>query len=145
MGFYKDGKAAAQGAPYHGEAAVGLKDAACDVASDYKKKKHVFKLRVSDGNEFLFQAKDEEEMSSWIQAVLSAERPAPGAAPGTPPSGRAQTLPASVSEPIEIQEKELLKNFSFSGGKSKLKENCLPQQALHSESTKTNIYCQISQ
>lgn len=45
LSFYKDGKAAAQGAPYHGEAAVGLKDAACDVASDYKKKKHVFKLR----------------------------------------------------------------------------------------------------
>uniref|UniRef100_A0A8D0A391 Spectrin beta chain n=1 Tax=Sander lucioperca TaxID=283035 RepID=A0A8D0A391_SANLU len=45
MGFYKDGKAAAAGVPYHGEVPIGLKDATCDVASEYKKKKHVFKLR----------------------------------------------------------------------------------------------------
>jgi len=45
MGFYKDSKAAGQGVPYHNELPVSLKDAACDVASDYKKKKHVFKLR----------------------------------------------------------------------------------------------------
>ncbi|XP_029283082.1 spectrin beta chain, non-erythrocytic 1-like [Cottoperca gobio] len=59
VGFYKDSKAAAQGVPYHSEVPIGLKDAACDVASEYKKKKHVFKLRVTDGNEYLFQAKDE--------------------------------------------------------------------------------------
>ncbi len=45
MGFYKDSKAAAQGVPYHNELPIGLKEATCDVASDYKKKKHVFKLR----------------------------------------------------------------------------------------------------
>lgn len=45
LGFYKDSKAAGQGVPYHGEVPVILKDATCDVASDYKKKKHVFKLR----------------------------------------------------------------------------------------------------
>ncbi|XP_034721453.1 spectrin beta chain, non-erythrocytic 1-like [Etheostoma cragini] len=45
VAFYKDGKAAAAGVPYHGELPVGLKDATCDVASEYKKKKHVFKLR----------------------------------------------------------------------------------------------------
>lgn len=45
MGFYKDGKAASQGVPYHNELPISLKDATCDVASDYKKKKHVFKLR----------------------------------------------------------------------------------------------------
>lgn len=45
MGFYKDSKAAGQGVPYHNELPIGLKEATCDVASDYKKKKHVFKLR----------------------------------------------------------------------------------------------------
>lgn len=45
LSFYKDSKAAGQGVPYHGEPPVNLKDATCDVASDYKKKKHVFKLR----------------------------------------------------------------------------------------------------
>ncbi|MED6265518.1 Spectrin beta chain, non-erythrocytic 1 [Characodon lateralis] len=45
LGFYKDSKAAGQGVSYHGELPVSLKDATGDVASDYKKKKHVFKLR----------------------------------------------------------------------------------------------------
>uniref|UniRef100_A0A3Q3G0R8 Spectrin beta chain n=1 Tax=Labrus bergylta TaxID=56723 RepID=A0A3Q3G0R8_9LABR len=45
MGFYKDSKAASQGVPYHNEVPVGLKEATCEVASEYKKKKHVFKLR----------------------------------------------------------------------------------------------------
>uniref|UniRef100_A0AAX7T4E9 Spectrin beta chain n=1 Tax=Astatotilapia calliptera TaxID=8154 RepID=A0AAX7T4E9_ASTCA len=101
MGFYKDGKAASQGVPYHNELPISLKDATCDVASDYKKKKHVFKLRITDGNEYLFQAKDEEEMSTWIQAILNAgaadRSDIQGSSPGTPASGRAHTLPATVT------------------------------------------------
>ncbi|KAF0036942.1 hypothetical protein F2P81_009816 [Scophthalmus maximus] len=121
VGFYKDGKAAAQGVPYHNEAAVSLMEAACDVASDYKKKKHVFKLRVTDGNEFLFQAKDEEEMSNWIHAILKAGAGVQGSLPGTPVSGRAQTLPAAVTLTTESspgkrekdKEKEKEKRFSL--------------------------------
>lgn len=45
VGFYKDQKSAAQGVPYHSQIPVSLKDAACEVALDYKKKKHVFKLK----------------------------------------------------------------------------------------------------
>ena len=45
MGFYKDAKTAASGIPYHSEVPVSLKEAICEVALDYKKKKHVFKLR----------------------------------------------------------------------------------------------------
>lgn len=45
MGFYKDQKNASQGIPYHSEIPVSLKDAICEVAIDYKKKKHVFKLK----------------------------------------------------------------------------------------------------
>lgn len=45
VGFYKDQKSASQGIPYHSEIPVSLKDAACEVALDYKKKKHVFKLK----------------------------------------------------------------------------------------------------
>uniref|UniRef100_A0A8C9U3R8 Spectrin beta chain n=1 Tax=Scleropages formosus TaxID=113540 RepID=A0A8C9U3R8_SCLFO len=59
MGFYKDNKNATQGIPYHNEIPISLKDAVCEVALDYKKKKHVFKLRITDGNEYLFQAKDD--------------------------------------------------------------------------------------
>lgn len=45
MGFYKDQKSASQGIPYHSEIPISLKDAVCEVALDYKKKKHVFKLK----------------------------------------------------------------------------------------------------
>uniref|UniRef100_A0A8C0FS55 Spectrin beta chain n=1 Tax=Bubo bubo TaxID=30461 RepID=A0A8C0FS55_BUBBB len=41
MGFYKDSKAAASGIPYHSEIPVSLKEAVCEIAVDYKKKKHL--------------------------------------------------------------------------------------------------------
>ncbi|KAI4903228.1 hypothetical protein NFI96_021851 [Prochilodus magdalenae] len=129
MGFYKDNKNAGQGIPYHNEIPVSLKDAACEVAVDYKKKKHVFKLRVTDGNEYLFQAKDDEEMNTWIQAIQNANT---GSSPSekseitpsnqsTPASSRAQTLPASVTLTTESspgkrekdKEKDKEKRFSL--------------------------------
>ncbi|MEQ2289886.1 Spectrin beta chain, non-erythrocytic 1 [Ameca splendens] len=82
-------------------------------------------IKVSDGNEYLFQAKDEEEMSIWIQAVLNAataERSElRGSNPGTPSTGRAQTLPATVSLTTESspgkrekdKEKDKEKRFSL--------------------------------
>uniref|UniRef100_A0A4W3GVP7 Spectrin beta chain n=1 Tax=Callorhinchus milii TaxID=7868 RepID=A0A4W3GVP7_CALMI len=44
MGFYKDAKNASSGITYHGEIPISLKEALCEIAIDYKKKKHVFKL-----------------------------------------------------------------------------------------------------
>lgn len=43
--FYKDAKNVALGAPYHGEEPLALRHAVCEIAANYKKKKHVFKLR----------------------------------------------------------------------------------------------------
>uniref|UniRef100_A0AAQ6IQE6 Spectrin beta chain n=1 Tax=Anabas testudineus TaxID=64144 RepID=A0AAQ6IQE6_ANATE len=125
MCFYKDSKAAGLGVLYHNEVPISLKEATCDVASDYKKKKHVFKLRLTDGNEYLFQAKDEEEMSTWIQAILNASAAdrtdVQGSNPGTPSTGRAQTLPATVTLTTESspgkrekdKEKDKEKRFSL--------------------------------
>ena len=45
LGFYKDQRSAAQGLPYHAQVPVRLQGARGDVALDYKKKKHVFKLK----------------------------------------------------------------------------------------------------
>ncbi|XP_075993412.1 spectrin beta chain, non-erythrocytic 1-like isoform X2 [Genypterus blacodes] len=102
MGFYKDQKSAGQGIPYHSEIPISLKDAACEVALDYKKKKHVFKLKIADGNEFLFQAKDDEEMNVWISAIAAAvsgekSEVTPSSHSTPAPASRAQTLPASVT------------------------------------------------
>uniref|UniRef100_A0A3Q1H8B4 Spectrin beta chain n=1 Tax=Acanthochromis polyacanthus TaxID=80966 RepID=A0A3Q1H8B4_9TELE len=112
MCFYKDSKAANQGVPYHNELPISLKDATCDVASDYKKKKHVFKLRCCRHLQ--------EEMSTWIQAILNATD-VQGSHPGTPASGRAQTLPAAVTLTSESspgkrekdKEKDKEKRFSL--------------------------------
>uniref|UniRef100_A0A5F8GX36 Spectrin beta chain n=1 Tax=Monodelphis domestica TaxID=13616 RepID=A0A5F8GX36_MONDO len=129
MGFYKDSKAASSGIPYHSEIPVSLKEASCEVAVDYKKKKHVFKLRLNDGNEYLFQAKDDEEMNSWIQAITSAISSDKGeisvSTQSTPASSRAQTLPASVTITSESspgkrekdKEKDKEKRFSLFGKK----------------------------
>uniref|UniRef100_K7FYR6 Spectrin beta chain n=2 Tax=Pelodiscus sinensis TaxID=13735 RepID=K7FYR6_PELSI len=129
MGFYKDSKAAASGIPYHSEIPVSLKEAACEIAVDYKKKKHVFKLRLTDGNEYLFQAKDDEEMNTWIQAITSAissdKIEVSVSTQSTPASSRAQTLPASVTITSESspgkrekdKEKDKEKRFSLFGKK----------------------------
>ncbi|XP_014839511.1 PREDICTED: spectrin beta chain, non-erythrocytic 1-like, partial [Poecilia mexicana] len=123
MGFYKDQKSAAQGIPYHSEIPVSLKEALCEVALDYKKKKHVFKLKLTDGNEYLFQAKDDEEMNSWISAIVAAAAGSrvevtPSSHSTPAPAARAQTLPATVaastaeSSPGK-REKDKEKRFSL--------------------------------
>uniref|UniRef100_A0A1A8GRL7 Spectrin beta chain n=1 Tax=Nothobranchius korthausae TaxID=1143690 RepID=A0A1A8GRL7_9TELE len=125
MGFYKDQKSASQGIPYHSEIPVSLKDAVCEVAVDYKKKKHVFKLKVTDGNEYLFQAKDDEEMNAWISTISAAvtgvekSEVTPSSHSTPAPAARAQTLPASVATTTAAEsspgkrEKDKEKRFSL--------------------------------
>uniref|UniRef100_A0A671S806 Spectrin beta chain n=1 Tax=Sinocyclocheilus anshuiensis TaxID=1608454 RepID=A0A671S806_9TELE len=126
LGFYKDNKSAANGIPYHGEVPISLSEAVCEVAHDYKKRKHVFKLRLGDGKEFLFQAKDEAEMSSWIQILssLSSTERSPGATRGL---SRAMTMPPMSPSSGEAggvtmrnkdgKERDREKRFSFFGKK----------------------------
>ncbi|OCT68011.1 hypothetical protein XELAEV_18039307mg [Xenopus laevis] len=71
IGVYKDAKSQSSGATHGGEPLLNLLGASCEVASEYKKKKFVFKLRSTDGRESLFQAKDEEEMKNWITAITT--------------------------------------------------------------------------
>ncbi|XP_061595322.1 spectrin beta chain, non-erythrocytic 1-like isoform X2 [Cololabis saira] len=124
LGFYKDSKSASNGVPYHGEVPISLGDAACEVAHDYKKRKHVFKLRLGDGKEFLFQTKDEEEMSSWIRSILSSIPTRAQDSPGGPRAlSRAMTMPpispssgdtGSVTlRNKDGKEKDREKRFSF--------------------------------
>ncbi|KAM6906876.1 spectrin family protein isoform 2-T2 [Xenentodon cancila] len=124
IGFYKDSKSASNGVPYHGEVPISLGDAVCEVAHDYKKRKHVFKLRLGDGKEYLFQAKDEEEMSSWIRSILSSIPTRSQDSPGGPRAlSRAMTMPpispssgdtGSVTmRNKDGKEKDREKRFSF--------------------------------
>lgn len=49
LAFFKDAKSRALGVPCQGEEPLGLRDACCQVAAGYKKKKHVFTLRYGAG------------------------------------------------------------------------------------------------
>ncbi|XP_039222171.1 spectrin beta chain, non-erythrocytic 2 isoform X1 [Crotalus tigris] len=133
FGFYKDSKHASNHIPYHGETPVSLQGAQCNVALDYKKRKHVFKLGLTDGKEYLFQAKDEAEMSTWMRVINAAAAAASALTPQDPAEDqpaliskgmtRAMTMPAgpphSASEGTvtlrskEAKEKDREKRFSF--------------------------------
>ncbi|XP_072495312.1 spectrin beta chain, non-erythrocytic 2 isoform X2 [Notamacropus eugenii] len=131
LGFYKDARAANIGLPYHGEVPVSLARAQGSVALDYRKRKHVFKLGLQDGKEYLFQAKDEAEMSSWLRVVNAAIAAASPAStepeePVVPSASRGMTRamtmppvsPASVEGPVvmrskEGKERDREKRFSF--------------------------------
>jgi len=43
----------------HHEPAMDLVGAECELATDYNKRPHVFRLRLATGGEFLFMAKDQ--------------------------------------------------------------------------------------
>ncbi|XP_077313254.1 spectrin beta chain, non-erythrocytic 1-like isoform X1 [Lithobates pipiens] len=128
LGFYKDAKSAASGIPYHGEVPIQLSGAQCIVAHDYKKRKNVFKLSLADGKEYLFQAKDEAEMSSWMRVINVSLPSSPGDNSDHSPSApkgltRAMTMPPvspnSATEAMvtlrnkEGKEKDREKRFSF--------------------------------
>ncbi|XP_068600975.1 spectrin family protein isoform X2 [Brachionichthys hirsutus] len=128
LGFYKDGKSASNGIPYHGEVPISLGEAVCEIANGYKKRKYVFKLRLGDGKEYLFQAKDEAEMSSWIRSILGSIPTGSGDSPGGPRAlSRAMTMPpispgsgdaGSVTmRNKDGKEKDREKRFSFFGKK----------------------------
>ena len=93
MAFYKDQKAfkAAPEQYWRGEAPLDLTGADVEVTANYTKKKHVFRLRLSSGAEFLLQAHDEADMGAWLAGLRArAHAPAP----------RSHTLPAhSAHEP----------------------------------------------
>ncbi|KAL0280603.1 UNVERIFIED_CONTAM: hypothetical protein PYX00_001846 [Menopon gallinae] len=88
--FYKDLKSykAAPDVYLKNEQPLDLRRGSTEVAQDYTKKKHVFRLKTANGAELLFQAKDDEEMNQWVQAIgAQCEGGASGPA-------KSQTLPA---------------------------------------------------
>lgn len=65
--FYKDQKTARA----ENEAAHSMPTAESyvEVATDYTKRKNVFRFRSNTGQEFLFQAKDDDDMNLWIRRI----------------------------------------------------------------------------
>ncbi|XP_070805867.1 LOW QUALITY PROTEIN: spectrin beta chain, non-erythrocytic 4 [Pituophis catenifer annectens] len=72
LGFYKDSKGRESGSTHSSEPLLSLQTGTAEVANDYKKKKNVLKIKTNDGAEFLLQAKDEEDMKTWLTALSSS-------------------------------------------------------------------------
>ncbi|KAM7403418.1 hypothetical protein PAMA_004056 [Pampus argenteus] len=116
LSVYKDAKSFGHGVTYHGEDPLSLTNATWEILTNYKKKKHVTKLRLGDGSEYLFQCKDEEELQRWSQAMEKAVWPlAAEEAPG-PSGAKAHSLPppSSSAAPPEpsAAKKDKEKKFS---------------------------------
>ncbi|XP_059173308.1 spectrin beta chain-like isoform X3 [Physella acuta] len=86
----------------HHENVIDLVGASCQVATDYVKRPYVLRLKLADGAEYLFQAKDESERDVWIGRISSASGKG-GAAASLPT--RSQTLPATRSEKEEPKKR----------------------------------------
>ncbi|XP_055376264.1 spectrin beta chain, non-erythrocytic 1 isoform X2 [Condylostylus longicornis] len=50
-------------------APVNILNAKCERAEDYTKKKHVFRLKLPDGAEFLFEAPTDSLMNEWVKKI----------------------------------------------------------------------------
>uniref|UniRef100_A0A8C2YIC9 Spectrin beta chain n=1 Tax=Chinchilla lanigera TaxID=34839 RepID=A0A8C2YIC9_CHILA len=73
LGFYKDAKGPASGGTHGGEPLLSLHKATSEVASDYKKKKHVFKLHPASWLQKDPGCLGEHlEMNGWLEAVAAS-------------------------------------------------------------------------
>ncbi|XP_061596640.1 spectrin beta chain, non-erythrocytic 4 [Cololabis saira] len=68
--FYKDARNLTT--TYNEEPPVDLSDCSFDPSIGYKKKKNVFILKVNDGNNFVFHAKDEEDLKAWTSNITTS-------------------------------------------------------------------------
>ncbi|XP_068187777.1 spectrin beta chain, non-erythrocytic 4 [Antennarius striatus] len=67
--FYKDARN--HNTTYNEEPPVDLSDCSFDPSMGYKKKKNVFILQMSDGDNFAFHAKDEEDLKAWTSNITT--------------------------------------------------------------------------
>merc|ERR1711892_637794 len=69
--FYKDQKTyrTRPEETFRGELPVDLIGGTAEVAADYTKKKHVFRLRLANGGDYLLQAQDDDQMNVWVGGI----------------------------------------------------------------------------
>ena len=54
---------------FRSELPVDLIGGKAEVAADYTKRKHVFRLRLANGADYLFQAEDDDQMNVWVNSI----------------------------------------------------------------------------
>lgn len=112
---FKDARAANMSqlppALVHGEQPVSLTELSVQLAADYAKKPHVFRVKLPSGGEYLFQARDDAEMRSWLAALESAAAAVSEAGAST--AARAQTMPPSALGGVQESHSTEPKKRSF--------------------------------
>uniref|UniRef100_A0A8C5MZ37 Spectrin beta chain n=1 Tax=Leptobrachium leishanense TaxID=445787 RepID=A0A8C5MZ37_9ANUR len=103
--FYKDAKSFALNEALQGDESLVLGNASCEAVADYKKKRHVFRLRLSNSNEWLFQAKDENERQSWLEVLRTAINET------SDQKAKSQSLPLPFTSESKSEKKD--KRFSL--------------------------------
>ena len=48
---------------------LAMREATCEIATDYTKKKNVLRLKLDDGAEYLFMASTQSEMDEWLAKI----------------------------------------------------------------------------
>jgi spectrin beta len=113
LSFYKDAKHLKTGRTISDDLPL---DSSCNVAPamDYRKKPNVFRLKLQDGNEYLFYAKDDIEMNDWINLIhnciasslssiiTSTTTPIPTIALTSPPTNVGSTSPRQPTVPTMV-------------------------------------------
>lgn len=121
--FFKDAQTASRGiqdgrynsasrSTWKGEHPLDLLSCNVDVASDYTKRSNVFRLKLTNGAEYLFQATSQDEMNLWVQKFKQIQAELGGSALDDSQS----QVDGSVSSQSTRKSKSL---FSF-GSKSKI-------------------------
>ncbi|XP_063803271.1 spectrin beta chain, erythrocytic [Pseudophryne corroboree] len=105
--FYENTKAFALQETFHGADALFLGNVACEAVADSKKKKHVFRLRLGDGNEWLFQGKDEAERQAWIDQLRTSIAETSNQKP------KSKSLPPPSTSASDGKPDKKKKRFSF--------------------------------
>ncbi|XP_051550383.1 spectrin beta chain, non-erythrocytic 4-like [Myxocyprinus asiaticus] len=67
IGFYKDARH--KTTPYNDEPFLNLAICTFDTTNGYKKKKNVFILRTSAEGDYIFLAKDEDDLKGWVNCI----------------------------------------------------------------------------
>ncbi|XP_028398970.1 rho GTPase-activating protein 21-like isoform X2 [Dendronephthya gigantea] len=57
------------------EKPISIKSCIVDIAYDYRKRENVFKFTTYNGSQYLFQAKDKDDMMSWIEVIQKNNNP----------------------------------------------------------------------
>jgi len=101
--FYKDQKTyrSKPSETFRSETPVNLMGATAKVADDYTKKDFVFRLRLPNGGDYLFQATGRDQMQNWVEAINQQAQEA------DPTGGRSQTLPAMGDKKDESKRRSL--------------------------------------